>query len=104
MHDHAHEHHEHDHHDHGDHEPHGPVEGQIHFEHEGKHYSFPGEAVPFVGHDGDSAIKLEDSGELLSVHLDKSEPPKVMHVHEAEFSEEEIREAGGQIWLAKLAE
>lgn len=105
-HDHDHEHHdhEHDHHDHehGDHERRGPVEGKIAFEHEGKHYKFPGEAVPFIGHDGDSAVKLEDSAELLTIHLDKSDPPTVMHVHPADMSEEEILEAGGKIWEASL--
>jgi len=83
----------------------GPAQetGNIRFDHEGKTYEFPGEAAPYVGHDGDSAVRLPDSGELLAIHLDKEKPPNVMHVHLADFSEEEISEAGGRIWQAKLA-
>lgn len=91
-------------HQHHEHSASGPVEGSIQFEHEGNNYEFSGVAAPFVGHDGDSAVKLEDSGELLTIHLDKNEPPGVMHVHAADMSEEDIVEAGGRIWRAKLLE
>ena len=90
----------HDHHDH-DRSAVDPIEGMVRVEHEGAHYEFPGEAAPFVGHDGDSVVKLSDSAELLTIHFDKSERPKVMHVHTADLSEEEIVEAGGTIWPAK---
>ena len=90
----------HDHHDH-DRSAVDPIEGMVRVEHEGAHYEFPGEAAPFVGHDGDSVVKLSDSAELLTIHFDKSERPKVMHVHTADLSEEEIVEAGGSILPAK---
>jgi hypothetical protein len=89
--------HEHDHH------RSEAVIGNIQFEHEDKQYEFPGEAAPFVGHDGDSAVQLPESGDMLTIHLDKSKPPNVMHVHLADSSEEEIFESGGKIWHAKLA-
>lgn len=96
-------------HDESDHHHHehsivGPIEGSIQFEHEGQNYEFAGEAAPHVGHDGDSVVQLADTGELLTIHFDKNEPPSVMHVHAADMSAEEIVEAGGRIWQAKLLE